>query len=746
MWLKQKIALAFKYTNWTGPIQSYIFLLGISTTMVHKHSIRKDIDGMSTNRVLVVTADEQDAKLLEETLATARDGPFITEWVCRLSDAIARLESKGIAIILVDLFLPDSNGIETFDALFKLTPPVPIMTICDEENEELAIEAVQRGAQGFLSKGYFQNSLVPQALRNVIHRKKVEEELYVEKERARVTLESIGDGVLSTDMACNITYLNPEAERMTGWSNDEAFGLPIEQVFRLIDGKTRQQARNPVEMVIQQRKKLSLHANAVLVRRDGYEVPIEDSVAPIFDRNGDVTGAVVTFNDISEVKAMAHKMEHLAQHDYLTGLPNRLLFNDRLSQAVVYAERHKTELAVLFLDLDNFKHINDSLGHAVGDKLLQSVASRLADQVRHSDTVSRLGGDEFVVLVHEVTPAEHAIITAEKILRALAESHRFAGHELHVTTSIGISLFPADGDTAEDLLKNADGAMYYAKKRGRNTYQLFNSAMNARAVERQTTEVELRRAIAHNEFVLHYQPKIDLASGVVTGAEALVRWAHPEKGLVFPDAFIPIAEDSGLIIAIGQMVLREACRQATTWLDPGMAPISVAVNVSGLEFRDKGFVDHLLKVLEETGLDPMLLQLELTESVLMRNVEASSTILYRLKQIGVQLAVDDFGTGYSSLSYLSTFPIDVLKIDQSFVQSISEDNDNGIIVDAVIGMGTSLRQKVVAEGVETPEQLSFLKAHRCTEGQGYFFSQPVSETEFVQFFKRGKTDFTTLLH
>ena len=688
---------------------------------------------MSANTVLIITADRADAKMLEDTLATARDGPFITESVDQLSEAIARLEKGGVDIILVDLLLRDSAGIDTFDVLFKLVPPIPIMTICDEAHESVAIEAVQRGAQGFLSKGHFHNSLIPQALRNIIQRKKVEEELFVEKERARVTLESIGDGVLSTDTVCNITYLNAEAERMTGWSRDEARGRPITEVFRLIEGETREPARSPVEMVIAQRKNLALHANSVLVRRDGYESPIEDSVAPIFDRNGDVTGAVVTFHDVSEVKAMAHKMEHLAQHDYLTGLPNRLLFNDRLSQAVEYAKRHKTQLAVLFLDLDNFKHINDSLGHAVGDHMLESVARRLVAQVRHSDTVSRLGGDEFVVLVLEDTLAEHAIITAEKVLHALAAPHRLAGHELHITTSIGISLFPVDGEDAGELLKNADTAMYHAKKKGKSNYQLFNSTMNALAVERQTTEVELRRAISRNEFLVHYQPKVDLASGRVTGAEALVRWAHPEKGVVLPEAFISIAEESGLIVAIGKMVLREACGQAKAWANQGMAPISIAVNVSALEFRNKQFVTNLREVLENTGLEAQYLQLELTESVLMRNVESSSAILRDLKHIGVQLAIDDFGTGYSSLSYLSQFPIDVLKIDQSFVQSISSNKDNGVIVNAVIGMGTSLRQRVVAEGVETQEQLSFLNAHHCAEGQGHLFSAPVPAEEFGKY-------------
>ncbi|MFC7516694.1 putative bifunctional diguanylate cyclase/phosphodiesterase [Herbaspirillum sp. GCM10030257] len=692
---------------------------------------------MTANTVLIVTNDVADAKLLKETLAAARDGPFITEWVRHLSEVVTRLGRRGVDIILVDLCLSDSQGLDTFDVLFELVPAIPIMTLCDEENEYLAIEAVQRGAQGFLSKGHFQNSLVPQAIRNIIQRKKVEEALFVERERSRVTLESIGDGVLSTDVAGNVTYMNAEAERMTGWSRDDAQGRPIAEVFHLIDSETRQLARNPVAMVIARGKNLALHANSVLVRRDGYESPIEDSVAPIFDRNGDVTGAVVTFHDVSEAKAMAQKMAHLAQHDYLTGLPNRLLLNDRLTQAISYAKRYTTQLAVLFLDLDNFKHINDSLGHAVGDKLLESVASRLVSQVRHSDTVSRLGGDEFVVLVLDDALAEHSTVTAEKILHALAAPHFLAGTELHITTSIGISTFPADGDDADALVKNADAAMYHAKKEGKNNYQFFDSHMNALAVERQATEVELRRAISENELLVYYQPKVDLVTGTVTGAEALVRWIHPDKGILFPEAFISVAEDSGLIVAIGKIVLLQACRQAKAWRDQGMASLTIAVNVSALEFRSRGYVEHLRNVLDETGLDARCLQLELTESVLMRNVQSSSAVLHELKQVGVQLAIDDFGTGYSSLSYLSQFPIDVLKIDQSFVQSISSNNGNGVIVNAVIGMGTSLGQSVVAEGVETPAQLSFLHAHHCTEGQGYLFSAPVSADDFTRLLRSG---------
>jgi diguanylate cyclase (GGDEF)-like protein len=431
---------------------------------------------------------------------------------------------------------------------------------------------------------------------------------------------------------------------------------------------------------------------------------------------------------------MAQHMSHLAQHDYLTGLPNRMLLNDRLSQAVSYAKRHGTQIAVLFLDLDNFKHINDSLGHLVGDKLLESVAQRLVRQVRQSDTVSRQGGDEFVILLHEDMHAESAAIAAEKIVQSLTLPHHIDKHELHITTSIGISLFPGDGNDAVTLIKNADTAMYHAKKKGRNNYQFFKSDMNVRAVERQSIEADLRRAIDHEEFVLHYQPKVNLSTGEVTGAEALIRWIHPTKGMIFPESFIEIAEDCGLIIPIGRLVLRQACRQASEWTKQGMPPISIAVNISALEFRQQHFFESVREILHETGMDPRFLQLELTESVLMRNIESSATILRALKDLGVQLAVDDFGTGYSSLSYLHQFPIDVLKIDQSFVKNISSNVSNGIIVNAVIKMGGSLNQSVIAEGVETQEQLTFLNAHQCNEGQGYFFGWPSPPGDFAKAF------------
>jgi diguanylate cyclase (GGDEF)-like protein len=433
---------------------------------------------------------------------------------------------------------------------------------------------------------------------------------------------------------------------------------------------------------------------------------------------------------------MSRQIAHSAEHDFLTGLPNRMLLNDRVSQAIVLAARHTKQVALLFLDLDGFKHINDSLGHPVGDKLLQSVAQRLVDCARGSDTVSRQGGDEFVVLLSEVQQAEDAAIAARRMLEAVAEPHSIDQHDLFVTASIGVSIYPEDGPDAETLIKNADTAMYQAKENGRQSFQYFKPAMNARAVERQSIEEGLRRALQRNEFTLHYQPKINFKTGAITGAEALIRWTHPTRGSVSPAQFIPVAEECGLILPIGNWVLRQACEQAQAWVDAGLPPATVAVNVSAREFRDDSFLDGLSVVLDDTGLDPRSLELELTESVLMKHPESAASILQTLRQRGVQVAIDDFGTGYSSLSYLRRFQIDALKIDQSFVGGITTVADDASIVTAVISMAQSLKLRVVAEGVETLEQSVFLRDHECDEAQGYYFGRPVPAQRFAELLGR----------
>jgi len=482
---------------------------------------------------------------------------------------------------------------------------------------------------------------------------------------------------------------------------------------------------------------VGLGMDCVLVRRDGFESAIEDSAAPIHNRDGRVAGAVIVFRDVSKSRAMALEMAHLAQHDFLTSLPNRLLLTERFSHAIGLAQRHRKQVGLLFLDLDNFKHINDSLGHAIGDQLLQSVANRLVACVRATDTVCRQGGDEFVILLTEIGQLQDAAQVAETLRAALDVPHLIGGHELHVSLSIGISVFPDDGADVDILMQNADTAMYHAKASGRNNHQFFKADMNTRAVRRLYIESSLRRALKQGEFLLHYQPKIDLATGAMTGAEALIRWQDPELGLVMPGQFVPIAEENGLIIPIDQWVLREACRQVQAWLDSGLRAVPVAVNISTMEFRHEGFLDGLALILKETGLAPRYLELELTESILMHDAESSVGVLKALKTMGVKLAIDDFGTGYSSLSYLKRFPIDTLKIDQSFVRDIVTDADDATIVSAIIGMGKTLKQRVIAEGVETHEQLAFLRARQCDEGQGFHFSHPLPAEDFAQLLVAG---------
>jgi diguanylate cyclase (GGDEF)-like protein len=422
----------------------------------------------------------------------------------------------------------------------------------------------------------------------------------------------------------------------------------------------------------------------------------------------------------------------LAHHDYLTELPNRLLLNDRLEQAMAAAHRQQQQLAVLFVDVDRFKHINDSLGHAIGDQLLLSVTGRLVASVRSSDTVSRQGGDEFVILLSTIAQAEDAALSANKILTALSLPHRVKEHDLQITVSMGIGIYPEDGTDAETLVKNADIAMLNAKDNGRNNYQFFRPNMNEHALERQSLESELRHALDRREFMLHYQPKMDLETQAITGAEALIRWRPPGRGLVHPEKFIPIAERCGYIIPIGKWVLREACRQTQRWLDADLAPMPVAINISAVELRSKDFVQGVQAVLHETGLDPRYLEFELTETAIMQNPQSTIAVLHALKDMGVQLTLDDFGTGFSSLSYLRGFPIDALKIDKSFVRGLCTNAGDANIVSAVINMGKSFGLRVIAEGVETQEQFLRLQAQHCAEGQGYYFQKPVGPDEFTQ--------------
>jgi len=695
---------------------------------------------MSQN-VLLIQDDPVYAGGVREALISSSDRPFHVEWVRRCAEGLEHLSrgaeqekdsTHGIAAVVVDLFLPDCQGIETFDRLYRAAPQIPVLILSASQDEEIAKLAVQRGAYDYLLKGRFDSYMLPKTLNNMLDRVATSEVLFEEEERAQVTLNSIGDAVISTDVSGHVTYLNVVAESMTGWSREEAAGHSFEEVFPIIDATTRKAVPNPMALAVRQNKTVGLPPNCVLIRRDGFEAAIEDSAAPIHDRHGQVTGAVMVFHDVSTARAMSAQMAYLAQHDSLTDLPNRLLLKDRLAQSMARAHRHQQKMAVLYLDVDRFKNINDSLGHAIGDRLLQSVAQRLAACVRSSDTVSRQGGDEFVVLLSEATRGQEAAISAAKILLTLSKPHRIDQHDLTITVSIGIATYPDDGTEAETLMKNADFALLHAKNYGRNNYQFFKPDMNVRALERQSLESDLRHALDREEFVLHYQPKMNLETGAIVGLEALIRWRHPQRGLVPPSEFIRAAEECGFIVPISCWVLREGCRQARAWQDEGLPPMRIAINISAVELRSKDFVAGVRAILTETGLEPRYLELELTESFLMQDSQATAAVLQDLKELGVQLALDDFGTGYSSLSYLKRFPIDILKIDQSFVRDLTTDADDASIVSAVISMGKSLHMRVVAEGVETREQLEFLQEHNCPEGQGYYFGHPVVAGDITQ--------------
>jgi len=695
-------------------------------------------------KILLIENDPVAADAIRAALATADGGSFELKWVQRLSEGLECLSNREMAAILLGTSIPGCNGLDAFEQLFSAAPDIPILILGGNLSEDLAKQAVARGAQDYLLPDHLDSYSLPRALHNAIERKVVEDALYVEKERALVTLNSIGDAVLCTNISGDITYLNLVAENLTGWRREDGTGRPLREVFQIIDGATRKTARDPMKMAVEQNRTVGLTSNCVLIRRDGFECAIEDSAAPIHDRAGRVIGAVIVFHDVSVARAMSLEMTHNAQHDVVTGLPNRLLLNDRVSQSIALARRQNRSIAVLFLDLDNFKYVNDSLGHDVGDKLLQSISKRMLAVVRASDTVSRQGGDEFVVLLSEIAYPEDAATSAKKILLSLNLPCSIGGHALHTTGSIGISIYPDDGGDAETLIKNADTAMYHTKQNGRNNFQFFRKEMNHRAVERQSLEGDLRRALEREEFLLHYQPKVDLSTGEITGAEALIRWKHSDRGLIPPSQFVPIAEDCGLIVQIDRWVMHEACRQAREWQEASVPFKRISINVSATEFRAKTFVAGVKSALRETGLEPRYLDLELTESVLMARAKVAVSILRELKTMGLHLAVDDFGTGYSSLSYLQEFPIDILKIDRSFVQRITGDADDSTIVRAIIDLGKNLNLRVIAEGIETQQQLTLLQTQCCAEGQGYLFSRPVDAAQFAHLLQSGIRE--TVLH
>jgi len=580
-----------------------------------------------------------------------------------------------------------------------------------------------------IKNGEVCNIAIVATCEDVSDRKRTEETLHL---RQRV-IESSSNGVMITEANSEnnpIMYVNPAFERITGYSRDEVIGRSM--LFLL--GEDREQIEF-MEISAALHERREEHAVIRCYRKDGGLFWNELAISPVKDDAGRVANFVWVINDVTEREQHEELLEYQANHDTLTGLPNRNLLADRVTQALANAERYGQQLAVLFIDLDNFKFVNDSLGHALGDRMLVILADRLQKTIRSADTVARYGGDEFVVVISCLERSEDAVTVANNIQAQISHPLTIDGYEFGITCSIGISLFPKDGGNVETLLKNADAAMYRAKEQSRNAFQFYTSEMNDRVVERMQLEQHLRHALERDEFEVHYQPQVDLTSGRVCGVEALLRWRSQELGMVSPGRFIPLAEETGLIVPIGEWVLRTSCRQNKLWQNAGLPHLPISVNLSARQLQKRELCRIIEETLQETGLEPRYLELELVESMVTRDVEGAAAIMKELKGLGVQLAMDDFGTGYSSLSYLKRFPFDRLKIDLSFVRDIITDPESAAIARAIIAMAHNLNLRAIAEGVEKRGQLEYLQQHGCDEIQGFYVSRPLTASDLEALFR-----------
>lgn len=544
------------------------------------------------------------------------------------------------------------------------------------------------------------------------------------------------ESIIVTDSRGIIVKVNAFTEKLFGYQRDELLGQSIQVLVpvHLREAHLRHMTRYETQPEV---RSMGARQNLTALCKDGSEIPVNISLGPLVTEEGRFTIAAV--RDIRETKAYEARILHQATHDALTGLPNRALFHDLLNRAMIQAERDECLLAVVFLDLDGFKNINDTLGHDWGDQLLKEIALRIGLAMRRNDVVARQGGDEFTILLQGIQHVDDVLAVTRKILTAVSVPIHLRDIEFHVTASLGITIFPLDDTDAENLLRNADTAMYRAKETGRNGFQFYTAEMNAQAQERLGIENDLRRAIAQQEFVLHFQPQVDIASGRVIGAEALLRWNHPEKGMIPPAKFIPVAEESGLIVAIGEWVLRDACRQLRAWQLSGLPTLRIAVNLSARQFREPNLPQRIAEIMAECGLENReVLEVEITESLLMKNVEVACDMLEQLFDMGVRISVDDFGTGYSSLSYLQRFCLHALKVDQSFVRDITSGTDGAVIAGVIVDLAHKLKLSVIAEGVETLGQLQYLEQIGCDEIQGFYFSRPLPAAAFEALVREGR--------
>ena len=686
---------------------------------------------------LIVDDDPTMRLLIRQTLE--RVG-FVCDEAADGAQALQRFATAQPDIVLLDVMMPHLDGYETCLRIRAMPggATVPVVMLTGLDDDESVDRAYQVGATDFISKpitwgvlGYRVRYLLraSHALRDVAkHQASLE------------TAQRIAHlGSWEWNLQRNEVYWSPETFRILGLAPN-AVTPSVDRFLAQVHPDDRAAAEQAISDLVRTGEFSGRLVR--VVRPDGSVRHVQLQGLGAFDARGAINQLAGTIQDVTELKEAEQRIRHLAYYDRATGLPNRQFFTERLAQALALAKRHHGQLGVLALDLDQFKRINDTLGHTTGSELLAAVARRLADAVRDADTlgrpdgespvpveasdvIARLEGDEFCLLITDLAQYHDAAKVARRLLQELRKPFRVGQREMVITASIGLALYPLDGEDADSLLKNAGAAMHFAKEQGRDNYQFYSRAMNATALQKLSMESQLRKALERTEFLLHFQPKIQLASGQIVGLEALIRWRHPELGLVRPGDFIPVAEETGLIVPIGDWVLRSACLQNQAWRSAGYPSVHVAVNIASPHFRQGGLVASVAAALKESALDPALLEVELTESMLMHNVDATLITLSQLKDMGVRLAIDDFGTGYSSLSYLKRFPLDTLKIDRSFVKDLPHDPEDAAITRAIIAMAHSLKLAVVAEGVETAEQLAFLQQHGCEVVQGFLFSEPV---------------------
>ena len=692
-------------------------------------------------RVLVIEDDPNAFLLVSERLAQNKNPVFEVIRSKHMQSGVERLDQGDIDVVLLDLMLPDSRGIDSFHSIYNKFQGIPIIILTSVDDDDLAARAIAGGAQDYLTKGNFDRELLVKSICYAISRHKGQRQLqryYHENELAKRTLQdkeqrfrslvsNIPGAVyrysLSEDKQWHLEFVSDTIEDICGLPASEFiernilcyFEKVLPQDLPVIQGAFQKAVLEGGTFNVDYRIR---HAN-------GDFRWVHDQGRAIRDGEGKVICVDGVVSDTTERTQEKERFTRLISYDALTNLPNRELFSDRLNQAIQQARRKKDSGAVLALDLDHFKRINDTLGHSIGDQLIKAVSARLIKTLYESDTVTRISGGTFVMLLARIVKSEDAENAANKILMSFKTPFHIGEHELYTSCSLGIALFPNDGETSDILIKNADAAMHIAKEKGKDRFQLYSSSIATNSFERLVLENSLRRALDRNEFRLHYQPMLDLRTGKPVGVEALIRWQHPDLGFIPPLEFIRIAEDTGLIHPIGEWVLKTACAQKRIWDQQGLKFLRLSVNLSARQFHYANLVDMIGGITKKTGIDPRDLDLELTESTLMDHAGETVTTLRRLKEMGAHISIDDFGTGYSSLMYLKTFPIDTIKIDRSFVKDMTTDPDDKAITQAIISMAHSLKLEVVAEGVETKEQLGVLKSQSCDIMQGYLYSKPI---------------------